>query len=60
MQHYEPIKWLHGRSDYNFEYQQLKDSIKNEYCNNNNIPLLRIPYTEMNSIEKIISKYLDL
>jgi hypothetical protein len=60
MQHYEPIKWLHGRSDYNFEYQQLKDSIKNEYCNNNNIQLLRIPYTEMNNIEKIISKYLDL
>jgi len=60
MQHYEPIPWLHGRPDYNFEYQQLKDKIKNEYCIKNNISLLRIKYTDINNIERIITNYLGI
>lgn len=28
-----------------FKETQIKDNIKNEYCRNNNIPLIRIPYT---------------
>jgi very-short-patch-repair endonuclease len=59
-QHYEPIEGLHGRPDYDFDYQQLKDKIKNEYCSKNNIPLLRIPYTSINNIEKIIENYLGI
>jgi hypoxanthine phosphoribosyltransferase len=30
------------------EFQILKDSIKTEYCRLNNIPLIRIPHTEVN------------
>ena len=45
------------------ESQQLRDSIKNQYCLENNIPLLRIPYTDKNSEETLITfleEYEDL
>lgn len=34
------------------------DKIKTDYCKNNNINLLRIPYTEFDNIEKIIKNKL--
>ena len=34
-----------------FEKTQLHDKIKNEYCKNNNIPLIRIPYWERDDME---------
>ena len=34
--------------------RQRNDKIKNEYCENNGIELLRIPYWEKNNLEKII------
>lgn len=34
------------------------DQIKTEYCKNNNITLIRIPYTEFDEIENILDKYL--
>lgn len=38
----------HGwNSKENLEKTQLHDKIKNEYCFNNNIPLIRIPYTHL-------------
>lgn len=47
IQHFEPVdfagkgkEWAESR----FEYIQKHDEIKNEYCKNNNIQLLRIPY----------------
>lgn len=33
-----------------------RDNIKTEYCKNNNINLLRIPYTEIENIDTILSK----
>ena len=36
--------------------QQRNDNIKNQYCKDNNIPLLRIPYWDFENIEQIISK----
>lgn len=39
---------------HNFKQGQLNDSIKNEYCHKNNINLLRIPYTNIDDVEKII------
>lgn len=44
----------------NYEKTKKHDIIKNEYCKNNNIDLLRIPYWEGNSIENIIVKHLNL
>lgn len=41
-------------------HEQLKinDEMKNTYCNNHNIELLRIPYFNFNDIENILSNYL--
>ena len=42
----------------NFKYIQQNDQIKNEYCKNNNIDLLRIPYWEKENIEEILKNKL--
>lgn len=42
-QHFKPIDYFGGEEG--FQYRQECDSIKNKYCKDNNIPLLRIPYT---------------
>ena len=34
---------------------KIRDTIKNEYCKNNNIKLIRIPYWKINDIENIIT-----
>lgn len=33
-----------------FQKTQEHDAIKNQYCKDNNIPLIRIPYTELNNL----------
>ena len=42
IQHFEPIDYFGGQES--LEYTQKHDKIKTEYCQNNNIKLLRIPY----------------
>ena len=56
-QHFRPID-LFGGQEY-FEYIQKHDSIKNEYCKNNDIPLLRIPYYKYDSIEEELNNFLS-
>ena len=34
---------------------QIRDNIKNEYCKNNNIDLIRISFKDDDYIEKILS-----
>ena len=63
IQHFEPTRFnkkmtIEEAND-NFIQQKFRDEIKNNYCKNNNIKLLRIPYTEYDNIEKIINKYLS-
>lgn len=41
-----------------FLRQQNNDNIKNRYCDEHNIRLIRIPYTDFNEIENILDKYL--
>lgn len=41
-QHYEPIEYFGGEDS--FKIQQLHDKIKEDYCKNNNIDFLSIPY----------------
>ena len=53
-QHYESIKYFGGEK--RLKKQKQIDSIKNEYCKNNNIRLIRIKYDE--DIEKVLSFYL--
>lgn len=64
-QHYKPVKFGEisiEESEKRFKKQQKKDNIKNQYCKNNNIELLRIPYWDFNKEEtyKIkINQYLN-
>ena len=39
---------------------QKRDKIKNNYCQNNHIPLLRIPYWESDNAEHIICNFIKL
>ena len=55
-QHYESIKYFGGQEQ--FEYIQKHDVIKNEYCKNNGIPLLRIPYYKFDNIEEELNNFL--
>lgn len=45
LQHFRKIKWNKEmndeKSESNFKYIQYHDKIKNDYCKNNNINLLR-------------------
>lgn len=53
-QHFEPIEFFGGQKA--FEYLIKHDAIKNEYCKNNNIPLLRIPYYK--NVEEELNNFL--
>lgn len=44
----------------NFEKLKIRDEIKNNYCKNNNIKLIRIPYTEFKNIEQILDTELNM
>lgn len=39
---------------------QYRDSIKNQYCLQNQITLIRIPYSQYNNIEQILLEQLNL
>jgi hypothetical protein len=56
VQHYEPIEWFGGENV--LKYTQFNDTIKNNFCHDNNIPLLRIPHWEIDNIEIILDSYL--
>ncbi len=47
------------RANKNFEEQLIRDEIKREYCKNNNIDLLEIPYFLFDEIEDILDNYLQ-
>ena len=53
-QHFEPVKFYGGID--NFEKQIKRDLIKNEYCIDNNIKLIRISYKD--DIENNLNKWL--
>ena len=42
-----------------FKDLQKRDYEKNQYCLKNKITLFRIPYTQINNIEKILSEILE-
>lgn len=51
-QHFDWIKGWQTKED--FETLKSHDKLKNEYCKNNNIPLLRISYWDFDKIEDIL------
>ena len=61
-QHYEPV--IFGDFTYDeavVKYEELvqRDSIKNNYCEEHNIKILRIPYWEYDNIENILNSYIN-
>lgn len=60
-QHFRPVN-LGGISDESamkaFRLTQKRDAIKNQYCQTNDIQLIRIPYTQFDSIETILNQQL--
>ena len=55
-QHYEPMDFFGGEKA--FERLKLNDKIKNDYCEDNYINLIRIKYTNIENIENILKKYI--
>jgi len=51
-------KWF-TKIKIDFNIIKLHDNIKNEYCKNNNIKLIRIPYTKINKINTILSNIMN-
>lgn len=56
IQHYRPVKFWRGEKGY--EKQKVRDEAVKQYCQNNNIALLEIPYTKMDEIDKILTAFL--
>ena len=51
IQHYIPTSFYYGHTkENNYLYTKQNDDIKNQYALSHNIPLVRIPYTEINHI----------
>ena len=55
-QHFKPIKCFGGEQQ--LKSQKQKDKIKNDYCLINKILLIRIPYSEIRNINKILMEKL--
>ena len=55
-QHFKPVEIYKGEDG--FLETQVRDEIKNRYCSDNQIPLLRIPYWEFDNIDVILCREL--
>lgn len=53
-QHFRPLK--HWGGEDKFKEIQLRDNIKNKYCLDNNIKLIRISYKQEDKIDKILQE----
>lgn len=56
-QHYNPIDIWGGEKK--LQIQKRNDEIKIKYCQDNNIPLLIIPYWEIDKMEEIIDSWIS-
>ena len=54
IQHYEYVKEFDKKNKEAFLERQYRDSVKDEYCKEKNIKLIRIPYTEYERIETLL------
>jgi Zn ribbon nucleic-acid-binding protein len=63
LQHYKPVDFAGKGEEWAnqlFIDNQIRDNIKRDYCKNNNIKLIEIPYWDFNNIEKILNNKMDL
>ncbi len=54
--HYKAVEYFSGMKG--LKAQQRRDRIKDNYCRQNRIPLLRIPYWNLDNIENILNEVL--
>jgi hypothetical protein len=57
-QHYVPVSFG-GNANLNFSVVNKHDAIKRNWCHKNQIPLLEIPYWNIDTINLILSDFLD-
>lgn len=57
IQHTQRVRWLPDSDDL-YEGFKRRDNIKEIYCNNHGIKLIRIPYTEINNINTLLNSYI--
>jgi len=55
-QHYEPVSHFGGQAAFN--EQVLRDGIKKQFCAQAGIPLLAIPYTDIDRVQDIVDAFL--
>jgi hypothetical protein len=58
-QHFFPIDFAGKGKEWaksEFKKNQIRDQIKRDFCLQNNIKLIEIPYWEFNNIEKILTE----
>lgn len=48
-QHFQEYSW--GDEIHTLEESQQRDNLKNNYCHQHNIPIIRIPYTELENLK---------
>lgn len=56
-QHYRPVEYFGGNDA--FSVLKMHDEIKDEYCKNHGIKLVRISYEDFDNIENILSRILN-
>jgi len=57
VQHFKPVEHFGGEE--RLKYTIENDKIKNKFCKENKIKMIRIPYTQIGIIEKILSEKLN-
>lgn len=56
-QHYKPVNRFGGEQA--FQNQLIRDKKKKNFCNNNNIILIEIPYTDFQNIDSILTSWFN-
>ena len=52
IQHYQPVEYFGGQTAY--EKAKINDKIKNDYCEDNYINLIRIRWDQIDDIQQIL------
>ena len=63
--HYVPVNWRGGEENKlqsleDFEEYKKRDNIKTQFCEDNDIMLLRIPYWEYDNIKTLVRDFIEL
>lgn len=62
IQHFQPVDFANKGQEWankQFKLNQIRDKIKNNYCEDHNIKLIRVPYWELNNIITILTSELS-